>query len=221
MIEIVREPNGPVTIRISDENIEDVKEILSSLFRESNFLQNRIQALSSRFEDLEASIGELVGVNKELAEVLLQRKDQKRARLPAQGTKYFQRLWQLCAAHLDTSFTSDDLPAKERHILSILKNEYDVLEVAEKKGRRNFYQVKPEIARQLMKLKGHWFSVIVDAEGRARTESLVSQEMGRTPFLTDSREGESGMIYEFYFPDVEAGEGFEEKVLSGRAKKAE
>jgi len=214
MIEIVREPNGPVTIRISEESIEDVKEILVSLFRESNFAQNRIQALSSRFEDLETSIGELIAINKELAEALEQRREGKGMHLPARGTKYYRRLWDLCSRHLDGEFTSDDVPAKERHILSILKNEYDVLEVAERKGRRNFYRIRPEIARQLLKDRGHFFSYSVEAQARGRTDSFISAEIQREQFLFDVRDAESGAIYEFFFAEPKAGEAFQQKLLA-------
>ena len=214
MIEIVREPNGPVTIRITDESIDDVKEILTSLFKESSFTQNRIQALSSRFGDLETSIGQLVDINKELAEVLAHREEEKKMHLPARGTKYFQRLWELCSAHLDSTFTSDDVPEKERHILSILKNEYDVLEVAEKKGRRNFYRVKPEIARQLLKEQGHWFSIVIDPARRDETDSMIVRERETCEFLLDVREAESGIIHEFFFPDPGVGESFEQKILA-------
>jgi len=214
MIEIVREPNGPVTIRISEESIEDVKEILVSLFREGNFAQNRIQALSSRFEDLEASIGQLITINKELADALAERREGKRMHLPARGTKYYRRLWELCSSHLDGEFTSDDVPPKERHILSILKNEYDVLEVAERKGRRNFYRIRGEVARQLLKDRGHWFSLPVDPQTRSRTDSLISAETGKTRFLLDVRDAESGALYEFYFPEPKAGEAFQQRLLA-------
>ncbi len=214
MIEIIREPNGPVTIRISEESIEDVKEILSSLFRESSFTQTRLQALSARFEGLEASIGELVGINKELAQALMQRGEEKRARLPARGTKYYNRLWTLCATHLDGTFTSDDVPSKEKHILSILKNEYEVLEVAQRKGRRNYYRVKAEIARGLLKDQGHWFSVNVEPSKRVDADLMVAEEKESNDFLVDVREGEGGPVYEFFFPDPKKGRAFEEKLLA-------
>jgi len=214
MIEIVREPNGPVTIRITDESIDDIKEILSSLFRESSFTQNRIQALSSRFGDLEESIAQLVDINKELATALKGREEERRTRIPAKGTKYFDRLWKLCSTYLDGTFTSDDVPENERHILSILKNEYDVLEVAEKKGRRNFYRVKPEVARQLLKEGGHWFSIVIDPARRDQTDSLIERERRKYPFLVDVREGESGIIHEFFFADKSAGESFEKEILA-------
>ena len=214
MIEIIREPNGPVTIRISSESVEDVKEILSSLFRESSFTQTRLQALSTRFEGLEASIGELVGINKELAQALMDKGEEKRARLPARGTKYYDRLWRLCSAHLDGTFTSDDVPSKEKHILSILKNEYDVLEVALRKGRRNYYRIKPEIARNLLRDQGHWFSVTIDPERQGDADLLVAGEKENSDFLLDVSEGESGPVYDFYFPDEKTGRAFEEKLLA-------
>ncbi len=219
MIEIVREPNGPVTIKITDESIDDIKEILTSLFKESSFAQTRIQSLSARFEDLEASIGQLVSINKELAEALTRGGEEKRPHLPARGTKYHDRLWALCSARLDGIFTSDDMPPNEKHILSILKNEYDVLEVAEKKGRRNFYRVKPEIARQLLKEQGHWFSISIDPEERAGADLLIAEEREKNPFLLDMLEGDSGPIYEFYFPDAKLGEAFEQKILAPPSKK--
>jgi hypothetical protein len=214
MIEIVREPSGPVTIRITDESIDDVKEILSSLFRENSFVQGRIQALSSRFEGLESSIGQLMGVNQELAEVLVQRKEERRTHLPARGTKYFQILWDLCSAHLDGKFTSDDVSQREKHILSILKNEYDVLEVAEKKGRRNYYRIKTEIAKEILKDKGHWFSIMIDSSIQPQADALIADERESNPFLVDVREAESGLIHEFFFAEPEIGEAFEQKILS-------
>ena len=44
MIEITRQPDGSVRIKIEQEKLEDVKEILSSLFRESTFTQVRVEA---------------------------------------------------------------------------------------------------------------------------------------------------------------------------------
>ena len=214
MIEIVREANGPVTIRISDESVDDIKEILSSLFKETSFASTRLQALSGRFEDLEASIGELVNINKELAEALTQREDTRETHLPARGTKYHDRLWGLCQSHLDSTFTSDDVPQNERHILTILKNEYDVLEVASKKGRKNFYRVKPEISRSLLKELGHWFSTALEEGGRARADSMIADERARNDFILDIHEGDGNSVYEFYFPDPETGKSFEERLLA-------
>jgi len=213
MIEIIRESNGPVTIRISDEDIEDIKEILSSLFRETSFAQSRLRALSGRFEVLEDSIEQLMEINQQLAGAL-QQQEEKKTHLPARGTKYYRRLWELCSENLDSTFTSEDVPENERHILSILKNEYDVLEVARKKGRRNFYRVKPEIARKLLKDRGHWFSTQVDAEERKRFDPVVAEERERNEFILDVTEGEEGSIYEFYFPDEDAGKAFENRLLA-------
>lgn len=214
MIEIVREPNGPVTIRIVDEDLEDIKEILTSLFKEGAFAQTRIHALSARFGELEDSISQLVGINEKLAETLRLRGEERRPHLPARGTKYYERLWTLCGKYLDGSFTSDEVPEKERHILSILKNEYEVLEVAKKKGRRNFYRIKSEIARTLIKDRGHWFSISIDPSSRADVDPIVGEEIERGEFLLDVAEGDSGPIYEFFFPDPERGRAFEQRLLA-------
>ncbi len=206
-----------MTIRISDEDIEDIKEILGSLFRETSFAQGRMRALSNRFQDLEDSIGQLIDINNQLASAL-QEQEETRPHLPAPGTKYFQRLWSLCANNIDQTFTSEDVPENERHILSILKNEYDVLEVARKKGRRNFYRVKPDIARKLIGDNGYRFSTQVSPEDREDMDSLVEAERGEKKFIADTREGKTGVIYEFFFPDPEAGEAFEKKVLETPAQ---
>jgi hypothetical protein len=223
MIEIVREANGPVTIRISDESIEDVKEILSSLFRETSFASTRLQALSTRFEDLETSIGDLVIINKELSEALKQQRESRGTHLPARGTKYHDRLWSLCQTYQDGTFTSDEVPQNERHILTILKNEYDVLEVASKKGRRNFYRIKADITRSLIKEMGHWFSTSIGMDERERVDSVIADERSRTNFILDILEGDHGPIYEFYFAKANEGIAFEEKLLaiSGNIGKAQ
>jgi hypothetical protein len=214
MIEIVREVNGPVTIRITDESIEDIKEILSSLFRETTFASTRIQALSTRFEGLETSIGELVGINKELAEALTNREEGKDTHLPAKGTKYHDRLWGLCKSYLDGTFTSDSVPPTEKHILTILKNEYDILEVPLKKGRRNFYRIKPEIARNLIKDMGHWFSLAIEGEDRESIDGLIAAERSSNDFILDIHEEESRAVYEFFYSEPEVGKAFEEKLLA-------
>jgi len=218
MIEITKGSNGSVKIKIEGEELENVKQILSAIMGQNLLAQSRIQMLSTRFSELEKSIAKLVEINRQLAEALGQRKE-RRTRLPAKGTKYFDRLWHLCSNHLDGIFTSDELPPNERHILSILKNEYGVIKIAERKGRRNFYRIEPSVARELLRRLGYFLGLPVRNEIRARIDKIVSQirkDGGR--FILDISKDNSNLVYEFYFPDRSVAEFLEKHVaeLSNR-----
>ena len=217
MIEITRQPDGSVRIKIEQEKLEDVKEILSSLFRESTFTQVRVESLSSRFSQLEESIAHLIEVNRQLAAALGQKRERK-MKLPAKGTKYLDLLWRLCSKYLDGIFTSEEVPERQRHILSILKNEYDVLEVAERKGRRNFYRIRQPVVRMLLEQMGSTFSIKLNEDLGPQIDQLIAQAKEKISFLVDVSKEDSKLLYRFYLPDPSAAQSLKEQLAEIRAE---
>jgi len=217
LIEITRQPDGSVRIKIEEEELSDVKEILSSLFRENSFTQVRVESLSSRFSQLEQSIAHLIEVNRQLAAALGQKRERK-MKLPAKGTKYLDLLWRLCSKYLDGIFTSEEVPERQRHILSILKNEYDVLEVAERKGRRNFYRIRLPVVKMLVEQIGTTFSIRLDEELAPQVDQLIAQAREKTSFLVDVSKEDSKVEYRFYVPDASAAESLKEQLAAIRVE---
>ncbi len=109
-----------------------------------------MERLGTRLGQLEEAVDRLIETHQILMGSLAARKAaRKRKEMPSPNTKYFDFLVYLDQNFGDSEFTSDEIPRKSRHILSILNTEYSSLEVVSKRGRTNVYRISPNIRKKL------------------------------------------------------------------------
>ncbi len=109
-----------------------------------------VERLGIRLGQLEEAIDRLIETHQTLMEALAAKKSaRKRKEMPSPNTKYFDFLVYLDQNFGEEDFTSEEIPRKSRHILSILNTEYSSLEVVSKRGRTNVYRVTPKVRKRL------------------------------------------------------------------------
>jgi len=110
----------------------------------------QMERLGSRLVRLEQALDQLIETHQTLMGVLAtKKKTSARKDMPSPNTKYYDFLIYLDKTFKGSEFTSDEIPRKSRHILSILNTEYSSLEVVSKRGRTNVYRISPEIRKKL------------------------------------------------------------------------
>ncbi len=101
---------------------------------------------------LEEALDRLIETHQTLMATLAAGKDtRKRKEMPSPNTKYFEFLVYLTENFNGSEFTSEEIPRKSRHILSILNTEYSSLEVVSKRGRTNVYRISQGVRKKLKK----------------------------------------------------------------------
>jgi len=109
-----------------------------------------MERLGTRLGQLEEAIDHLIETHRTLMGTLVARKAARRRKeMPSPNTKYFDFLVYLDQNFGDADFTSEEIPRKSRHILSILNTEYSSLEVVSKRGRTNVYRITPKVRKRL------------------------------------------------------------------------
>jgi len=109
-----------------------------------------MEKLGSRLGQLEEAIDRLIATHQTLMGTLAAKKAARRRKeMPSPNTKYFDFLVYLDQNFGDADFTSEEIPRKSRHILSILNTEYSSLEVVSKRGRTNVYRIMPKVRKKL------------------------------------------------------------------------
>ena len=113
-----------------------------------------IDRLGNRLMRLEETVDQLIETHRTLMNAIeAKNRSAKRKLMPSPNTKYFDFLVYLEETFKGSEFTSDEIPQKSRHILSILNTEYRALDVVSKRGRTNVYKIAPE-ARKELQVKG-------------------------------------------------------------------
>ena len=112
----------------------------------------QIDRLGNRLVRLENALDQLIETHRILMGTLEARKNaSKRKEMPSPNTKYFDFLVYLDHNFNGSEFTSEEIPRKSRHILSILNTEYSSLDVVSKRGRTNVYKISPRVRKKLKK----------------------------------------------------------------------
>ncbi len=121
-----------------------------SVVASTNPAITNMERLGSRLGRLEETVDQLIATHKTLMEKLqAEKQEDDRKLMPSPNTKYFDFLVYLEETFKGSQFTSDEIPKKSRHILSILNTEYKALDVVSKRGRTNVYTVSPQVREKI------------------------------------------------------------------------
>ena len=151
---------------------------------QQNETERRRQAIEQRIDELESKIASLIEMNKELIQSLSPGKENREPRIPSQGTKYFEVLQELVERFGSSTFEGSQVSSDKRHVLSILNNKYNALEVVETRGRTNIYRIRKAIMERILTTGGR--STIVEIRGKDRKscEAFLETNQKRYPGFT-------------------------------------
>ncbi len=148
---------------------DDLVKRVPSLFEaRSKQLEERIDRIESRITSLVDITGQIMDSLKPASS---RGKDQ--VRVPSNGTKYNEVLRKLVLSYGGAPFESTCVPDAERHILSILNNRYNALQVTDNRGRTNIYRVREEIIRAIFSEQGE----CIDVEIRGKPRDIVERAL--------------------------------------------
>jgi hypothetical protein len=135
----------------------------------------RLAAIDQRVRELETTANHLIDTGQQLLESLRQTQEAERERrgsrerepwIPRPNTRYYEVLQDLVERFGGERFESSQIPLDRRHVVSILKNKYNALEVVDTRGRTQIYTIKKEILEKIYtNLPG---SIIVEIWGKGR-----------------------------------------------------
>ena len=111
---------------------------------------SHIDRLGTRLTRLEEALDRLIETHRILISTIREREGSRRRKeMPSPDTKYYDFLVYLEKTFGGSEFTSEEIPRKSRHILSILSTEYCSLEVVSKRGRTNVYRISEAVRQRL------------------------------------------------------------------------
>jgi len=143
--------------------------------RAPRLLETRSSQLVERISRIEEKISNLVRITEEITETVRPHgsKGRGEVRVPSNGTKYNEVLRKLTLKYGGAPFESTCVSESERHILSILNNRYNALEVIDNRGRTNIYRVREEIVKDIFSQEGE----AINVEIRGKTKEVVERAL--------------------------------------------
>ncbi len=147
-------------------------------------VEKRREAMEGRIITLEDKIASLIDMNKQLIESLNPESKSREPRIPSAGTKYHEVLQELVQRFGNKTFEGNEVTDEKRHVLSILNNKYNALEVVETRGRTNIYQVKKEIMERILASEGTSNIIEIRGKDRKSCDSFLETNQKRYPGFT-------------------------------------
>ncbi len=147
-------------------------------------LGRRKDVIEGRIETLEEKIANLIDMNRDLIESLKPGEERKEPRIPSAGTKYHEVLQELVQRFGNKTFEGNQVSDDKRHVLSILNNKYNALEVVETRGRTNIYQVRKEIMQRILSSDGTSNLVEIRGKDRKTCDAFLETNQKRYPGFT-------------------------------------
>jgi len=159
-------------------------EISKSVEGPSPDVEKRREAIEGRIETLESKIASLIDMNKQLIESLNPDRESIEPRIPSVGTKYHEVLQEIVQRFGNKRFEGNQISDDKRHVLSILNNKYNALEVVETRGRTNIYQVRKEIMQRILANDGTSNIVEIRGKDRKTCDAFLETNQKRYPGFT-------------------------------------
>jgi len=144
----------------------------------------RREMIEGRIDTLEEKIATLVDMNRKLIENLNPDDEDSEPKIPSSGTKYNSVLQDLVERFGNDTFTGRDVADDERHVLSILNNKYNALEVAETQGRTNIYRVRKEVMQRILASEGTSNIIEIRGKDRKSCDAFLDTNQKRYPGFT-------------------------------------
>jgi len=141
--------------------------------RVPRIFEDRGRHLEDRMGKIEEKMSNLLNITEEIVNSISPNssKNHEEVRVPSNGTKYNEVLRKLTLEYGGAPFESTCVAENERHILSILNNRYNALEVTDNRGRTNIYRIKEEIINRIFSQAGE----CIDVEIRGKTRDTVER----------------------------------------------
>jgi len=151
---------------------------------DSQQVEKRKDIIEGRIETLEEKIASLIDMNRDLIESLRPDEERKEPRIPSAGTKYHEVLQELVQRFGNKTFEGNQVTDDKRHVLSILNNKYNALDVVETRGRTNIYQVRKEIMQRILSSDGTSNLVEIRGKDRKTCDAFLETNQKRYPGFT-------------------------------------
>ncbi len=144
----------------------------------------RREVIEGRIEGLEGKIASLIDMNKHLIESLNPENENKEPKIPSAGTKYHDVLQELVQRFGNNKFEGNEVTDEKRHVLSILNNKYNALDVVETRGRTNIYLIRKEIMQRILANDGTSNIVEIRGKDRRSCDAFLETNQKRYPGFT-------------------------------------
>ncbi len=171
----------------------------------SSSFRMKSRKLEERIERIEEKISKLVDISEELSQCVAPsgKEDQDEVKIPSNGTKYNRVLKDLALEFGGSTFDSTSIPESERHILSILNNRYNALEVVDNRGRTNIYSIREDVIHEIFSEEGECIDVEIRGKPRKVVERVLRSNKDNYPkFSYVLKEGaDQRQVYTLIFGD--------------------
>jgi len=147
-------------------------------------VSQRREVIEGRIETLEDKIASLIDMNKQLIESLNPENESREPKIPSSGTKYHEVLQEIVQRFGNKTFEGNQVTEEKRHVLSILNNKYNALEVVETRGRTNIYQVRKEIMQRILSNDGTSNIVEIRGKDKKTCDAFLETNQKRYPGFT-------------------------------------
>jgi hypothetical protein len=166
-------------------------------------VDRRREAMEGRIGTLEGKIGSLIDMNKQLIDSLNPDQGDREPRIPSAGTKYHEVLQEIFQRFGNNSFEGNQVTDEKRHVLSILNNKYNALDVVETRGRTNIYQIRKEIMQSILSNVGTSNVVEIRGKDRKSCDAFLETNQKRYPGFTYAYLEGNGLRqrYRLFFKD--------------------
>jgi hypothetical protein len=185
----LRPGESPIEVKSVGIDREGPKKLetprrLPTPVNESSEATNRREVIEGRIETLEDKIASLIDMNKQLIDSLNPDSESREPKIPSAGTKYHDVLQEIVQRFGNKNFEGNEITEDKRHVLSILNNKYNALEVVETRGRTNIYQVRKEIMQRILSNDGTSNIIEIRGKDRKTCDAFLETNQKRYPGFT-------------------------------------
>jgi hypothetical protein len=204
LIELMRSiPQLKGDIATADKGPDTCEEEVRA--RVPRLFQTKSRKLEERISSIEEKMSKLVEITENLAGSLETsgKGNGDDVRVPSNGTKYNRVLRDMALEFGGGEFDSTSVPESERHILSILNNRYNALDVVDNRGRTNIYRVREQVIRKIFSEEGECINIEIRGKPREVVERTLKSNKDNYPkFSYMLKEGAAQrQVYTLIFGD--------------------
>ena len=177
LVQSIPQLQGDYTKGTNGSGAEELRKRVPRIF------EDRSRNLEDRMGKIEEKMSSLVSITEEIMNSFSSGpgRNREEVRVPSNGTKYNEVLKKLTLEYGGAPFESTCVPENERHILSILNNRYNALEVTDNRGRTNIYRIKEEIINKIFSQEGECINVEIRGKPRDVVERVLKSNKDNYP----------------------------------------
>ena len=177
LVQSIPQLQGDFTKGSNGNGAEELRKRVPRIF------EDRSRNVEDRMGQIEEKMSNLVSLTEDIMSSINPNspKSKDEVRVPSNGTKYNEVLKKLTLEYGGAPFESTCVPENERHILSILNNRYNALEVTDNRGRTNIYRIKEEIINRIFSQEGECINVEIRGKSRDVVERALKSNKDNYP----------------------------------------